>query len=278
MELLEPLPPNRSLEQIKNHYLVEKAIAEKLKRANREERKLIYATMYDELFSQVPDHPRLTRRNDEQRTQRANESKLALVREYLNPSGVFVEFAPGDCKFVLKITSLVETVYAVDISDQRGPDHEVPENFSLIIYDGYQLDEIKRETVDTVFSDQFIEHLHPDDVRLHFELIHRILKPGGKYIFRTPHAFTGPHDISKFFSNEPQGFHLKEWTYGELNHLLKELKFSHVAAIRRIRGSRFKVPYFYLQICEFLLTRLSHQYKHALAQRLVPSIGVVATK
>lgn len=63
MELLRPLPPHRTRKQVENHYLVEKAIAERLKAASREERRLIYSTTYDELFARVPDHPRLTRVN-----------------------------------------------------------------------------------------------------------------------------------------------------------------------------------------------------------------------
>ena len=51
MKLKRPLPLNRSFSQVRNHYLVEKAIAKRLKQASREERKLIYATMYDDLFS-----------------------------------------------------------------------------------------------------------------------------------------------------------------------------------------------------------------------------------
>ena len=39
MELKLPLPPNRTYEQIRNHYEVEKAIVERLKSANREEQK-----------------------------------------------------------------------------------------------------------------------------------------------------------------------------------------------------------------------------------------------
>lgn len=63
MKLKHPPPPGRTEEQLRNHYLVEKSIAERLKRANREERKRIYREMYDELFRKVPDHPRLTRRS-----------------------------------------------------------------------------------------------------------------------------------------------------------------------------------------------------------------------
>src|SRR5215204_1753951 len=161
MKQLKPLPPNRTFEQVLNHYLVEKAIAERLTNASREERKHIYATMYDELCRQVPDHPRLTRRTDERLTRIANQEKMALVREFLKPASIFVEFAPGDCRFSLEVARYVKTVYAIDISDQRGHSQATPDNFSLIIYDGYQLDQIPGNSVDLVFSDQFLEHLYP---------------------------------------------------------------------------------------------------------------------
>lgn len=38
------LPADRTFEQIKHHYKVEKAIATRLKKATREERKIIYKT------------------------------------------------------------------------------------------------------------------------------------------------------------------------------------------------------------------------------------------
>ena len=81
MKLKRPLPSDRSFEQVKNHYIVEKAIAEKLKQANREERKFIYATMYNDLFKQVPDHSRLTRRASEELTFAANKSKFTLIKK-----------------------------------------------------------------------------------------------------------------------------------------------------------------------------------------------------
>jgi hypothetical protein len=278
MKQLKPLPPNRTFEQVLNHYLVEKAIAERLKNASREERKRLYATMYDELFRQVPDHPRLTRRTDERLTRIANQEKMALVREFLEPSSIFVEFAPGDCRFSLEVARYVKTVYAIDISDQRGHSQATPDNFTLIIYDGYQLDQIPGNSVDLVFSDQFLEHLYPEDTRIHLGLAHYLLKPGGKYIFRTPHAFTGPHDVSQYFSHAPQGFHLKEWTYGEFKHMLQGLSFSHLYGIRQVRGIPLRLPYLYFQACEQMLTWLPRRYKRALARYFVPSICIRATK
>jgi SAM-dependent methyltransferase len=278
MDLLKPLPPGRTFEQIQNHYLVEKAIAERLKNANREERKIIYATMYDELFTKVPDHPRLTRRENEQLTQIANKEKLSLVRKFLTPSTIFIEFAPGDCKFALEVANFAKTVYAIDISDQRSQGNVIPINFTLIIYDGYQLKGVNGSSVDLVFSDQFIEHLHPEDTRLHFALVYHILKPGGKYVFRTPHAFSGPYDISKYFSNVPQGFHLKEWTYIEIEQLLKELNFTNYYSIWQVKDIKLKLPFFYIKTCEHLLNKLPWRYKHVLSRYFIPSICVVAVK
>lgn len=278
MKLRKPLPPNRSLEQVKNHYLVEKAIAERLKGASREERKIIYATMYDELFRQVPDHPRLTRRADEKRTRRTNETKLALVGEFLSPGGVFVEFAPGDCAFALEVAKFVKTVYAVDISDQRDDRSGPPADFTLILYDGYNLEGIADGSVDVIFSDQLIEHLHPEDTRLHFQLAYRLLKPGGKYVFRTPHALTGPHDVSRYFSDAPQGFHLKEWTFLECGRLLREVNFSQLYAFRLAGGGKRRLPFLYFVGCEKTLELLPRPYRHALARHLVPSVCIAAIK
>lgn len=278
MKLLRPLPPNRTYEQVEKHYIVEKGLAEQLKNASREERKHIYATMYDELFRKVPDHPRLTKRSSEQETKKSIRSKMMLVGEFLGPSTVFVEFAPGDARFAMEVAKHVRVVYAIDISDQRGNIENSPKNLNLIIYDGYQLDQVPENSVDIIFSDQLLEHFHPEDTRLHFELAYHVLKPGGKYIFRTPHAFNGPHDVSRFFSKVPEGFHLKEWTYNEFKPLLKSIRFSRLYGIWKIRGLHVKLPYIYFQISEYLIGWLPSRIKLALSKVLVPTIAIIAVK
>ena len=272
MELKRPLPPNRSLEQISNHYLVEKAIAQRLRQANREERQLLYATMYDDLFRQVPDHPRITRREDHRSTVRQNETKLSLVSRFLDKSKVFAEFGPGDCRFAIEVAKFTHQVYGIDISDQRGK-YELPDNFELILYDGFNI-ELEENSIDIVFSDQLIEHLHPEDAKNHFELVRRTLKKGGTYVFRTPHLFTGPHDISRYFSDEPEGFHLKEWTYREMKRTLKEVGYSATYFCR----NRSRMPYIYLAICERFLGLFPKQSIRSIARRFTPSIRGVAVK
>ena len=278
MEIKKPIPPDRNVEQVHKQYLVEKEIAGRLMAASREERKRIYATMYDELFAKIPDHPRLTRRTSEEMTRLVNADKLSLVERFLRATDVFLEFAPGDCRFSFAIAKRVERVIAVDISDQRNPQDPVPENFELIIYDGYDLSAVESDSVDIAFSNQLIEHFHPEDTRLHFELILRILKPGGRYVFRTPHAMTGPHDISAHFSDEPEGLHLKEWLYGEILEMVRDVGYSKLHAYVHKRGISVRLPMFYYLICEKALRLFPKRVARRWARILMSYVYAVAIK
>ena len=257
---------------------MEKALAEKLKQANREERKEIYATMYDELFSKVPDHTRLTRRESAEMTAWATKSKFDLVKKFINKSTVFAEFAPGDCKFAIEVAKHAKQVYGIDISVQSNPNDVIPDNFEMIVYDGYSIDGIEKNSVDIVFSDQLIEHIHPEDTKHHFELAYSILKKGGRYIFRTPPFHSGPHDVSAYFSDVPEGFHLKEWTHIEIKELLKELNYTKLSSYWNARGHKVSMPYFYFESVEKILNMLPKDRIQTLAKYLVPSITVVAEK
>lgn len=278
MKVLKPAPANRTLEQLYNHYLVEKTIAEKLKKSTREERKSIYNTMYDELFDKVPDHPRLKRRQSRQLTLKANQSKYNVIKKFLNKSSKFLEFAPGDCRFAFKVAERVEFAYGVDISDQCNIADCIPDNFNLVIYDGYNLDQIETDSIDVVFSDQLIEHLHPEDTKFHFELVFRVLKTGGKYIFRTPHLFSGPHDISQFFSYEPECFHLKEWTFIEIKKLIMELGYSKFQARWSTNRICLRMPYIHFALCELILSRFPKKHMRSATRYLIPSLCGIAVK
>jgi SAM-dependent methyltransferase len=278
MELKHLLPPGRTYEQILNHYEVEKAIAARLMAADREERKKIYAGMYAELFAKVPDHSRLTRRQDEAETRRANRGKFALIRRAVDKSTVFAEFAPGDCRFAMEVAPSVKQVFGIDISDQRNPSDPVPENFRLIVYDGYDLNEIPDASIDILFSDQLVEHFHPEDTPLHFQTANRILKIGGCYILRTPHVLAGPHDISKYFSDLPQGFHLKEWTYSEIRPLLRKAGFTKVSSRMMLKRKVFPLPFLYFTTWEKILSLFPHAKIRNLAGNLIREIIIVAQK
>ena len=264
----------RTREQIRLHYEVEKELAARLLKSTRAERPQLFRKMYGELFAQVPDHPRLVRRDQAASSQQSVASQMTLLRSQLAGVRTFLEFAPGDCRLAFEVCRYVDKVFAVDISDQSGEVKETPRNFELIVYDGYQV-AVPDQSIDLVFSYQFIEHLHPDDVPLHFQMVKRILKPDGAYIFSTPHRFSGPHDISAHFSDTPQGFHLKEWTYREMGELLKSTGFSvgHPYRSGRPRTSKF-VNQSNLA-AEALLGALPIKLRRALSGRLFQGVTML---
>jgi SAM-dependent methyltransferase len=272
-----PLPKGVTLEQVRHHFEVESAIADRLRRATREERKEIYRTMYGELFREVPHHARLARREDEGRTREVNHKKLRLLRRHLDPSVVFVEFAPGDCRFLAEVAPRVRRAVGVDISDQRGEDLRGSRGFRLVLYDGYHLD-FDRDSVDLVFSDQLIEHFHPEDTEHHFGLVREILRDGGRYVFRTPHRFSGPHDVSRYFCDEPRGFHLKEWTFLELGEVLERTGYAGWRGSWQARGWTVGMPRAYFRAVEGSLARLPAGAGRVGARYLVPQIVITATK
>ena len=269
------LPPGRSLEDVRNHYEVERCIAARLLAAPRTERSQIYRTMYDELFALVPDHPRLLRRDDPARTALHNRSKLDLLRGFLEPAQRVAEFAPGDCLFCLELCGHVASVTGIDISDQRGSWEDEPEKFRLLVYDGYEL-ALSDGCLDLLFSDQLVEHLHPEDTELHFRLVHRILAPGGVYLFRTPHALCGPHDVSRFFSDTPEGFHLKEWTYAELRPLLRSAGFTSLRAYWNARGARVRLPWRLVVALEAAMGVLPAPLRRHVSRGFLPNVTVAA--
>ena len=57
------------------------------------------------------------RRASEELTFAANKSKFTLIKKLIDKDTIFVEFAPGDCKFACEVAKYVKFVYGVDISE-----------------------------------------------------------------------------------------------------------------------------------------------------------------
>ena len=47
---------------IREHYRVEKELANQLRRAGKEERRYLYANVYNELFRKIPYHPQFKKK------------------------------------------------------------------------------------------------------------------------------------------------------------------------------------------------------------------------
>ncbi len=225
----------RNPERLYAHYLVERELADRLRRASREERATLYGMVYDELFQKVPDHPQLTRRRDGSAVQSAIAPQLRLLERFLKPETVFLEVGAGDCRLSLAVAARVRKVYAVDVSAQIAQFGDAPPGFELIISDGTSIP-APGGSVELVYSNQLMEHLHPEDAHDQLRAIHAALAPGGRYICITPNALSGPHDISKYFDDSATGFHLREYTAAELAKIFRRVGFTRVQALHGARG------------------------------------------
>jgi SAM-dependent methyltransferase len=88
-------------------------------------------------------------------------------------------------------------------------------------------------SIGAAYSNDFIEHIHPDDALFHLQEIYRVLETGGSYLLWTPGKNTGPHDITKAFYPQRCGFqslgsHIQEYTFEELSALLHQVGFTRI--------------------------------------------------
>jgi SAM-dependent methyltransferase len=120
-------------------------------------------------------------------------------------------------------------------------------------------------SVDLAFSDQLMEHLHPDDARTQLANIFRALKPGGVYFCITPNRLYGPSDISAYFEDEPKGFHLREYSVRELVGILREAGFARVRAYVGARGWFLRFPRALLEALEAALEALPAKLRRRVA-------------
>ncbi|MCK4527248.1 methyltransferase domain-containing protein [candidate division WOR-3 bacterium] len=217
----------RTLQQIQEQYEIEKELANRLRNAARNERKYLYRELYDEFFRRVPHHPQLTRKKDTKSQLVHVSEQMRFLKRFLNPETIFLEIGPGDCSLSLEVARRVRKIYAIDVSKEIIPDIITPENFELIISDGSSIS-VPENSINIGYSNQLMEHLHPDDAFDQLQNIYKALTPSGIYCCITPNRISGPHDISKYFDEVATGFHLKEYTVTELYNLFKSVGFSKI--------------------------------------------------
>ena len=245
----------RSPDRLRAHYEVERRLADRVRAAKGpEERRAIFATMYDELFAQVPDHPRIAAKGASTSSrERDLDWSMAQLKPYLFEGCTFLEVGAGDCALSARVAERAGQVYAVDISNQVQ--RVLPPNAHLVITDGRAID-VAPGSVDVAFSDQLMEHLHPDDAIEQLRNIHRALKPGGVYMCVTPNRIYGPSDISAFFDDEARGFHLKEYTLGEIREIFARAGFPKTHVYIGARGVFMRCPAFMVRGLECALGAL----------------------
>jgi SAM-dependent methyltransferase len=242
---------SRTPAAIRQHYEIEKQLAATLRNSSASERRLLYGRVYDELFRSVPDHPQLTDKQSVSATNRNVQREMKLLRRFLRPGMSFLEVGPGDCSLAFSVARVVHQVFAIDVSAEVTRCSAVPANVTVILSDGTSIP-VTAASVNLAFSDQLMEHLHPDDAKKQLENLYEALADGGKYICITPNRITGPHDISQYFDDIPTGFHLREYSMTECAALFREVGFRRVTCYVTARGLYPPLPLVLVIACEWL--------------------------
>ena len=179
---------------LRRHYEVERRLAARLRDAPPEERRGLYSEVYDELFRSVPDHPQHRWQADPALRQWKIDKSVATLRAFLPPGATYVELGAGDGAVANAAAAWAGRVYAVEVSEEIARDPDRPANVELVLSDGTSVP-VEPGAATLAFSDQLMEHLHPDDARAQLANVAAALAPGGRYVCITPNALSGPHDI-----------------------------------------------------------------------------------
>jgi SAM-dependent methyltransferase len=253
----------RNLADLRRHYEVEHALAERLRASTKEERRALYGQIYNELFARVPDHPQLTRKVSPERSRRKYLGEFRLIQKFTKPDSHFLEIGAGDCALSLHVAKHVRSVTAFDVSDTILKDIAAPANVQLRVFDGCEIP-VEGGSIDVAYSNQVIEHLHPDDAELQLASVLRALRPGGCYVCVTPNRINGPHDISQFFDTVASGLHMKEYTYRDIDRLFRSIGYDQTRACLGVKGRFFAVPVGVIGTLESLLSLLPARLRVAI--------------
>jgi 2-polyprenyl-3-methyl-5-hydroxy-6-metoxy-1,4-benzoquinol methylase len=91
--------------------------------------------------------------------------------------------------------------------------------------------ETHRESYSLAYWNDVFEHIPVDEISDYLERLYQLLMPGGKLVTITPNWHMRPSDCTDMYMpprTEAVGFHLKEYTLGQVNSLLHAAGFAKV--------------------------------------------------
>lgn len=206
----------------------ERQLRQRILDSPREHRAAVTTEAYGELFSEFGDHSALSLSEDDRR--RVGRHSAGMIAPLIGKSCRILEVGCGCGDVLRELASRGHTCVGTEASalmvEIAGQSSEV-----TILHGLAGRLEFADGSFDVVFSQQVLEHLHPDDVPIHFEEAFRVLRPGGIMAVETPNKKAGPQDISRGFTRVAEGLHLKEWTLGELSAVFRTTGFTNVRGL-----------------------------------------------
>ena len=166
------------------------------------------------------------------------------VKSSIRPSFAVLDIGCGHGALSLRaLSGQAAQLYGIDLIDfdalpQPGPDPGLSATpVTLIKEDVSELKSFADETIDLAYSRSVMEHVEP--VERAYSEIHRVLKPGGQYIFLTPNRYDYASLIASLIPNRFHGRIVKA-TEGrdEIDTFPTFYRSNSFRAIRRLAASR----------------------------------------
>jgi SAM-dependent methyltransferase len=213
---------------VSHHWRLERALTRQLLASTKETRWDVFEAAYSRLYRECgwlnrPPHPK-----------HDDDTNYRHFRRLLGPARRVYEVGSGRAGLINYLARNGYQCVATEITRERGCIYAADDaNPAWHISDGVNLSRFEENNrYEAAVSTQVIEHLHPDDVLDHFRNILPILKPGGRYIFNTPHNLFGPKDLSAVFGRDvAECMHLKEYYASELASMLQEAGFVSIKGV-----------------------------------------------
>lgn len=268
----------RSLGELREHFEIERELADRLRSApTAEARRALYGEVYRLRSERIPHHPLVRQARDATARAATVAPQVRLLRPFLHPGARFCDVGAGDGAVARALAPFVAQAIALDVTDALAVPDAPDAGFEFRVFDGYDLG-VPDASLDVVYSNDVVEHLHADDMPDHARAVRRALRPGGRYVCVTPNRLSGPHDISRHFADAPLGFHLREYTITELAAALRQAGFSDVRVIVTVAGRRLS-PMVSAKVvgpAEWALARLPPRIRRVLARGLtaVKAVGI----
>jgi ubiquinone/menaquinone biosynthesis C-methylase UbiE len=217
----------RGVASLRAQFELERQLRKRILESRKEERLSVTVAAYAELFDRFPEHGAL----DADQAERSHRGQLGagMVLPLTRPGDCVLEVGCGAGDVLSELAKQGRRCIGIEASEHMvGRCNEKP-GVHIVLGSADRLD-FPDSSFDLVFSQQVIEHLHPEDLPGHFFECYRVLRLGGTLSVETPNCHTGPQDVSRGFVRVAEGLHLRKWSVPELIQPFRQAGFV------RIRG------------------------------------------
>ncbi|MEL7058529.1 MAG: class I SAM-dependent methyltransferase [Acidobacteriota bacterium] len=217
-----PLPADpEAAERIRRRYALERRLADRIREAPAARRPTAVREAYDTFFREAEPSP-----PDPAEV----ELQAAVLAPWIAPGTRLLDFGAGSGALARRMAAGGAQVVALEASHElvaraRARGDEGLDGIRWLTVEEAEDGGLAPGSVDLAWSCHVVEHLHPDDLQPHLRQLHHWLAAGGHALLATPSRLWGPHDVSRYFDRRATGFHLREYTHGELARSLSHAGF-----------------------------------------------------